>query len=132
MASKKTALSQLNDAISGILNEYAEDVGGNLSVIVEQMGKKGVKALKQSSQEKLNAHTDKYARGWKMQIEKGRMRTTVTIYNEHPSLPHLLEHGHVTRNGTGRVYAPTPAHEHIKPVEEKLVETFEREVMNKL
>jgi len=65
-------------------------------------------------------------------VEKGRLSTTVTIYNDHPALPHLLEYGHVTRNGTGRTYAPTPAHAHIAPVEKELVETFEREVVAKL
>lgn len=131
----KTPIDQLNRAISGILSEYAEDIQGNVDQIAEQMGKKGVQALRKEARRVLKSNTtgkSEYARGWKMQVEKGRLSTKVTIYNEHYSLPHLLEYGHVTRNGTGRTYAPTPAHAHIAPVEKELVETFEREVVAKL
>ena len=65
-------------------------------------------------------------------MNKQRLSTTVTIYNDHPGLPHLLEYGHVTRNGTKQTFPPTPAHQHIAPVAEELVETFEREVVSKL
>lgn len=132
---KRTPIDQLNQAISGILSEYAEDIQGNVDQIAEQMGKKGVQALRKEARRVLKPSTtgkSEYTRGWKMQVEKGRLSTTVTIYNEHPGLPHLLEYGHVTRNGTGRTYAPTPAHAHIAPVEKELVETFEREVVAKL
>lgn len=132
---RKTAIDKLNQAISGILSEYAEDIQGNVDQIAEQMGKKGVQALRKEARRVLKpskSGKSEYARGWKMQVEKGRLSTTITIYNDHPALPHLLEYGHVTRNGTGRTYAPTPAHEHIAPVEKELVETFEREVVAKL
>ena len=131
----KPPIAQLNRAISGILSEYAEAIQGNGDQIAEQMGKKGVQALRKEARRELHPSTtgkSEYARGWKMQVEKGRLSTKVTIYNEHPGLPHLLEYGHVTRNGTGRTYAPTPAHAHIAPVEKELVETFEREVVAKL
>ena len=127
----KTPIDQLNRAISGILSEYAEDIQGHVDQIAEQMGKKGVHALKASTRRAVNG-TGEYARGWKSQVERTRTGTSVVIYNEHPGLPHLLEHGHVTRNGTGREYPQTPAHEHIKPVAEELIETFEREVVSKL
>ena len=131
----KTPIDQLNRAISGILSEYAEDIQGNVDQIAEQMGKKGVQALRKEARRVLKpskSGKSEYTRGWKMQVEKGRLSTKVTIYNEHPGLPHLLEYGHVTRNGTGRTYAPTPAHAHIAPVEKELVQTFEREVVAKL
>jgi hypothetical protein len=56
----------------------------------------------------------------------------VIIYNEHPGLPHLLEYGHVSRNGTGRTYGEVPGHEHIQPVEEEMVRDFERKVVEAL
>ena len=38
----------------------------------------------------------------------------------------------VTRNGKGRTFPRTPAHEHIAPVADELAEAFEREVLSKL
>lgn len=134
---RKTALDKLNEAIAGMLNEYGEDVGKNVGEIAERIGKEGVKALRRKSREtfpvkKGRKTTGNYARGWKVQIEKERLKTTATIYNEHPALPHLLENGHTTKNQTGKTYRRTPGYPHIAPVEKELVETFEREVLRKL
>ena len=129
---RKTPIDQLANAISDILNEYADDVGGNVGGIAAQMGKKGAQALRKEAKQTFPDGTGEYAKGWKSQVDRGRLSTTAIIYNEHPGLPHLLEHGHVTRNGTGRIYGEVRGREHIEPVAEKLVETFEREVLNKL
>lgn len=129
---RKTPLEQLSTAIGDILTEYAEDIGQNVGQIAEEMGRKGVQALRKQSKSALDTGSGDYARGWKSDVERTRTGTTVTIYNAQSGLPHLLEHGHVTRNGTGRVYPSTPAHEHIAPVEQELVETFQREVVDKL
>ena len=132
-----TAMDKLADAISGILEEYAEDVDENVGEIAVEMGKQGAKALRAKSRETFPVEGRKkasgdYARGWKSQANRGRLTTTATIYNDHYSLPHLLEHGHVIRNGTGRVYGEAPGHEHIAPVADEVVKTFEREVLNRL
>lgn len=126
----KTAIAKLDEAIAKILNEYAGEVAENVGEIAAQMGKKGAQALRQKSQQTVNG--TEYAKGWKSQTETTRTGTTAIIYNEHPGLPHLLEYGHVTRNGTGRTFPRTPAHEHIAPVADELAETFEREVLSKL
>ena len=128
----RTPVDKLADAISGILDQYEGEVRDNLGEITTQIGKKGVQALRKQSKSALDTGSGDYARGWKSAVERTRTGTTVTIYNAQPGLPHLLEHGHVTRNGTGRVYPRTPAHEHIAPVEQELVETFQREVVDKL
>lgn len=134
---RKTALDKLNEALAGILSEYADDVSANVSEIAQAMGKKGAQALRLKSQETFPVKpgakiTGEYAKGWTYQTEETRTSATVTIYNKHPALPHLLEHGHATRNGTGRTFPRTPGHEHIKPVADELIETFEREVLEKL
>ena len=129
---RKTPLSQLNDAISNILSEYGENIEGNVSEIVEQMGKKGAQALKKESRQQFPKGSGEYAKGWKSQVNRERLSTTAVIYNDHPGLPHLLEYGHVTRNGTERTFGRVAGREHIKAVEEELVEAFEREVVEKL
>ena len=126
----KTAISKLDDAIAKILNEYAGRVAENVGEIAADMGRKGAQALKQKSRETVNG--SEYAKGWKSKTETSRTGTTAIIYNDHPGLPHLLEYGHVTRNGTGRTFPRTPAHEHIAPVADELAEAFEREVLSKL
>ena len=131
MAARKTPVDKLNEAVNRILSEYAGDIAENVDEIVEAIGKKGVQAIRQSARRSLDNPGD-YPKGWTMQTTQSRTGTTVTIYNEHPSLPHLLEYGHVTRNGTGRTYPRTPAHEHIKPVADELITTFENEVKRKL
>lgn len=128
----RTPVDKLADAISGILDQYEGEVRDNLGKITTQIGKKGVQALRRASKDALKAGSGKYARGWKTQVEKGRLGTTVILYNEHPGLPHLLEYGHVSRNGTGRTYGEVPGHEHIQPVAEELVRDFERKVVEAL
>ena len=128
----KTPIDKLASAISDILEEYGDEITDNVGEIAIAMGKKGVQALRQESRTKVQEQTGEYARGWKSTVDHGRLSTTVTIYNEHYGLPHLLEHGHVIRNGTGRVYGEVRGREHIAPVEEELVEAFEREVVEKL
>jgi hypothetical protein len=50
------------------------------------------------------------------------------VYNaDAPGLAHLLEHGHANVNG-GR----TPGRAHIAPVEEMVLEQFEKELEGKL
>lgn len=129
---RKTPVDKLNEAIGKILEDYGDDIEGNVAQIATEMGKRGAQALRRQSKEKFPKGTGVYAAGWTYRAERGRMNTTVIIYNEHPSLPHLLEYGHVTRNGTGRTYPRTPEREHIQPVADELIETFEREVASQL
>lgn len=116
-----------------ILNEYTGEVGENLGRITEEMGKKGRQALRRESKAKLKTHTGEYAKGWQLKVEKRRMKTTATLYNDQYSLPHLLEYSHKVKNRKGGpVIGQTQPHPHIEPVEMELVELFEREVMKKL
>lgn len=134
---RKTAIDKLNESISKILDEYQGDVTENVGRIAEAIGKEGVKALRRKSRETFPVKpgrkvTGEYAKGWKAEVKRERLKTTVTIYNDHPALPHLLENGHATRNQTKRSYPRTQGHPHIAPVERELVERFEREVIDKL
>ena len=122
---KKTPIEKLSAEIGSILDEYAEDVRDNLDDITEQIGKKGVQALRSSARSEFGG-TGVYAKGWKAKIERGRLDTSVAIYNAKvPGLPHMLEHGHAKRGG-GRVRAIP----HIAPAEaageEQLVSEIER------
>lgn len=118
--------------VDAVLKEYGDNVKENLDVIVKGVTKAGVKQMKSASRSAVGG-TGKYAGGWTSQMETGRVSAQGTIYNKDvPGLPHLLEKGHVTRNGTGRTFDPTPAHPHIKEVEQQVIKTFESKVMSEL
>lgn len=122
----KTTLDTLADDIGKILEEYQDDVKQNLDQITKQIAQKGQQALKNESKSKFKG--DRYWKGWKVDLQVGRLDTKATIYNASlPGLPHLLEKGHAKRNG-GRVEGTV----HIAPVEEKLVAEFEKQVRSKL
>lgn len=132
MSRRVVGVDGLAAAVNAILEEYGDGVKNNLDLVVKSVAKAGVKALKAESRGAVGG-TGKYASGWTSQIETGRTSTQGTLYNgKVPGLPHLLEHGHVTRNGTGRTFDPTPAYPHIEKVEQELVKQFETEVMSKL
>ena len=120
---KTVSPEQFGDALKDILTEYRDDVTEGVSKSVESTAKYGQKSLKATSPKRKG----KYARGWKVKLEKKRLYTVATLYNARPGLPHLLEHGHVTRNGK-RTYGRTPAHPHIAEVEQTTIEMFERAV----
>ena len=128
-------LDDLDKAVKDILEDYAGDVKHNLDTITRDITKKGVSALKGESQQKFGTsgkHKQKYARTWTSKTEVGRMYTRGTIYNTQAGLPHLLENGHVSRNGSGRILGNVAGREHIAPVENELIRLFEREVYSKL
>lgn len=127
---KKVTVNNLQDAIKDILDDYGDQVYENLEEITQRIGKKGVEAVRNSSKEAFGGKV--YASGWGMTVEKNRLYTSVIIHNKKQAgLAHLLEHGHVKANGTGR-YGQWSGVEHLLPVEEKLVDEFESEVVSKL
>ena len=122
---KKTPIEKLDASIMKILNDYTEGVIKTSAEVTKKAGQAGARALRQASPKK----TGEYAKGWTSRIEGDRVHTVAVIYNStKPGLAHLLEHGHVTKNGTGRTYDRTPAHVHIAPIEQKLVENFANQI----
>lgn len=117
---KSTAETFHNDLMK-ILDDYVDDIERGSAECVKKVAQKGAKALRNSSPKQ----TGRYASGWTVKTEDKRTGAVATIYNgKSPGLPHLLEHGHVIRNGTGRTYGSTKAIEHIKPIEEQIIEEF--------
>lgn len=125
---KKTSIDKFSAAIHDILAEYGDDVQENLADAVKQVSKKGAQAVKAAARSTFGG-TGEYAAGWTSRAETGRFSAQGVIYNKDvPGLPHLLENGHVIRNGTRRVYGDLSGREHIKPVKDAIVKEFEAEV----
>lgn len=125
MASK-TPLDKLTTTIDAILEEYTDEVSRSSKECVNAVAKAGARAVKQAAQQSVDG--DKYAKGWTSKVEENRLGAVGVIYNKTPGLPHLLEHGHVSRNGTGRTFGVVPGIEHIAPVERKIIDDFEKQM----
>ena len=128
MENQKIPLDQLRASISRALKQYGDNVSENVAEVAEKFARRGAKALREQSAEMNFKGSGEYAKGWTFQVDKHRLWTDVVIYNRTPGLPHLLEHGHLLRNGRRWV----PPKQHIEPIEAELIEQFEKEVLAKL
>ncbi len=126
---KKSSADKFGASVAAMLDAYGLEVAKNLEEITKEYAKRGAKEVKAASQQ-FGGH---YANGWTSRFETGRYSAQGTIYNQTvPGLPHLLEHGHVTRNGTGRTFGQTPAHPHIAAAEQKISESYYENVVKNL
>lgn len=108
--------------IQDILNDYSLDIQEALQNEAEKVAKEGAADLKANSPHR----TGKYAKGWRVKTIKGKGFVECTIYNSTSyQLTHLLENGHLTRNGK-----KVPAIKHIEPVEQKCIKEYQKNVEN--
>lgn len=129
-SNKKATAANFADQVARILEEYGDDVRGNVEEITKAVSKKTVKELKSASG--IFNGSGKYASGWTVTNEKTRTGFTAVIHHKtQPGLPHLLEHGHV-KVINGRRSGRVAGREHIAPVEQQATELYEREVVAKL
>lgn len=107
-----------------MLNEYSKDIQNGITEKAQEIAKQGQKTLKQTSP-KRKSKGGKYARGWRVNVEKGTWTVNCTIYNATSyQLTHLLENTHNTRNG-GAYNPVISGTVHIAPVEETCVKEYE-------
>lgn len=118
----KTTPENMTKVLNDILQDYVAEVKTKYGECGKEVAELGVQALQQTSPH----HSGKYAKSWTYKEEKGFMGyPTYIIYNEkHYRLTHLLEYGHVIRNGTQRTYGDVEPNQHIKKVEEKVKEVL--------
>lgn len=109
--------------ISKILESYTNDVQESICEAAINVANEGKNKLR-NTKNTYHVRTGKYNKGWSVSKEKGNNYIKTRIYNKTDyQLTHLLEHGHVTRNG-GR----TKAYKHIGPVNDYCINTFESTV----
>lgn len=115
-----TRIRGISNEITRALQQYSSEVEKSLEKSKEKVAKEAVKTLKSTSP----SETGSYKKGWRVkQVGTAKVIHNATDYQ----LTHLLEHGHAKKNG-GRV-APIV---HIKPVEEKAIEDFERAIREEI
>ena len=128
MASRTVTPEQLAASLQKILEEYGDDVERASEECIREVAKAGRKALRSNSPKKKGD----YAKGWSFEMDKQRLYTVATLYNKKPGLPHLLEFGHVTRNGTGRSYGSVKALPHIGSVEQQIIQEYTQKLTREL
>lgn len=116
MAAVNSSTFNFKEVVDKCLQDFRMDVIEAMTESTDEVSKEAVKRLKADSRAKFGS--GKYAKGWARRLERGRLRVSATVYGKHGTyqLAHLLENGHVTRNGTGRTFPNTPAHPHIQAV----------------
>ena len=116
MATINSSSFNFAETVRKFLDDYDNDVYAEVSEAIAEVAKETAQKLKKASRDMFG--NGEYAKGWTYKVEKGRLKVGATVYGKKPTyaLAHLLEFGHVTRNGTGRTFPRTPAHEHIAPI----------------
>ena len=130
MTNTKTTPDNMAEVLNQTLQDYAKEVMEDYGDVGREITELAVERLKETSPR----NTGKYAKSWTYKEEKGFMGYPIyTIYNDkNYRLTHLLEYGHVIRDGTGRKVGEAGAKPHIKDVEEWVKEELPRMMEQKL
>lgn len=115
--SKTIKADELQKAVMDYLENYREDIQEDVEEATNTVTKEAKQELIQTSPRRKGTREKPYYKGWavKTGTKNKKYRFTKIIWNKtNYQLTHLLEFGHVTRNG-GR----TKAIPHIRPIEEK-------------
>ena len=113
---KYTNADQLRDELDDILETYFGEVMLAADSGCEEVAKYAKGRLKDVSPRSEALDAVHYADGWAVEKEKDRLGMVFRIWNHYkPGLVHLLEHGHLKRNGKDR----TKAIPHVSIVQEE-------------
>lgn len=124
--SNKIKPDELQKAILDTLESYVDDIEEDVRDVTDSIAKEAVKEIKQTSPRGDSNRKNPYWKGWRRQtgkLNKGRYITKIHNKTNY-QLTHLLEFGHVTRDGTKR----TKAQPHIRPLEEKYSKEYEKKL----
>lgn len=122
---------ELDEAIQGLLNNYATEVRSKIAATSEEVAKQCAQRLQQTSPKRKGRGGGAYAKSWaikEMRTSEIGQSTWVVHNKKHYRLTHLLEYGHKARGGT-RIVGKRP---HIKKVEEWAQKEFPKELENNL
>jgi hypothetical protein len=125
----------LSKAIKEIVEEYGSQVSFQLNDSIKEVTREAEDKLQAVKRFAPDGHpTGAYSDDWQSSVvDTGRFTIRGTVYNGyHYRLTHLLEFGHVTRNGTGRTFDRTPAYPHIAKVNDWAHDELIRNIKKKL
>lgn len=128
MGKGKDLMTQLND----VLQDYSKEVMDTYNTCGKEIADDTVSKLKRVKFGRYDR--GKYSKSWAVKQEKSNWGfNSYIIYNKkHYRLTHLLEFGHVVKNGTKRVVGKAGAIPHIKPMEEWVQNQLPKLLVQKL
>ena len=131
MAKKTVKPINLDAVIKEALDEYGSAVFDVLKGSVKEVSEEATQKLRDTSPKK----SGEYAEAWtydEVPVKRYQTKTVVHVEAPHYRLTHLLEKGHVSRNGTGRTFGKVKAYPHIAPVNDWANEELPKLVKRKL
>jgi len=133
--SKRANLINLDAVIGELLADYGDLVYDTLADAVEDVTQDATKKLHEVDTFRTSGHAyGPYSGDWMNEAETySRIHQKRVVYNDtHYRLTHLLENGHVIRNGTGRTYGRTGKYPHIDTVQDWAVEELRNRIKRKI
>jgi len=116
---KYNSLLEINE----ILNNYVDEVQEEITQSAIDIATKGKERLRKNTNT-YKVRTGKYNKGWRVKTTKTYNSINCVIYNETSyQLSHLLENGHILRNGKR-----SRAFIHIAPVAQQCTTDFTKSV----
>ena len=111
----------LSIALEKALAEYKEEVSASIEKAYADKADELVKELKRTSPR----DTGDYAKGWAKKKQRMAGGVSYLVYNkDKPQITHLLEYGHLKRDGVNRVDGIP----HIGPARDKIEKELEEEI----
>ena len=142
--SNRISVDKLSTEIMKMLTEYKEDINEEVESLskkyvnkacselksISPVSKEKVQLKKYSNGIKEYQYPGSYASGWSTkQKEKSNNKYSRVAYNKsYYRLTHLLEFGHINRDGTTR----SKKESHIRKTEDKYQEEFREELIKKI
>lgn len=128
---------ELAEALVKNLMYYNDGVKEKLYKHIDNIAEEALKEIKEKSPvykgKSKKLEKGAYKKGWKSETKHSLATYTATIYNKNYNIVHLLELGHLLRDGTGRVYGEVDAQKHVEPVNadaERKVDELIKEIEN--
>lgn len=134
---KNISVDEFVATISEYAQKYGKEVVDEINDGLERIGREAVQEVKALSPVYAGDHvrnvkkygekvtSGAYKRRWTFTVDSQRGKITVTVYNRQWSLTHLLENGHLNRDGTTRSRAIphiSIANQHAEEKVDKLLE----------
>lgn len=125
MASSKVNIDDLSLEIIKELDAYQDVTQEIVESAVKRAAKETAKELRERAEAAFPRGSGEYAESWDYKRDgslSGKKKFSMVVYAKAPGyrLAHLLEHGHLTRNGRR-----TPGRAHIAPAEKLAREKLE-------